>query len=605
MAILRGLTTVSLLALGARALDNGLARTPPMGFNSYMSGVSGEKGLGSIADFFVSSGLREAGYVYVNTDEGWETKARDNKTGKLQWNSNAYPSGLPTFISKLHAQGLKYGIYGAASGVTCGNDPGQLYHEDLDAATYAEWGVDYLKSDNCATYALGPSVRFGAMRDGLNRSGRPIMLSIEPFSIQPDVEEGPRVANLWRVSSDIHSNYATIMNRADISDKWAPLAGPGGWNDPDMINLRSDQLSAGENRIYFALWAVMKAPLLLSSNLPRLDASLIALANNSELIAVNQDSVGVQARKLVVDGQPLPWLVSLTPCDKAPPKFYARSSGMGGSIQSSAGADTRHWSVKPVATLKFLLINTATGRCLSSNTINQLQGAVVLLPCKTGDATQQWRFDKGAHTVTSITNVHAGLALAVPNSTLTAQTHAKDTVQVSDAAYGDDALVLVKPYDQPGCTERDCQNYDESQMWYYSPTESLIRHATYTTPINRWLASPQKVPTWRHHCLTHALSVSSSGTASGDTEVWGGPLSEGAFVMALLNRGSKSATIRADFSALAEGGAKVHQSGATFDVRDIMKGVDLGKKVGGFSAVVPPHDIAVFKLSVQKTTVIV
>ena len=150
-------TTALLLLPAAVALNNGLALTPPMGFNSYMSGVSGEKGLGSIADFFVSSGLIHTGYQYVNTDEGWENKQRDNQTGELHWSTAAYPSGLPTFIKKLKSMGLKFGIYGAASGVTCGNDPGQTYHEDTDARTYVKWGVEYLKSDNCASYALDPS----------------------------------------------------------------------------------------------------------------------------------------------------------------------------------------------------------------------------------------------------------------------------------------------------------------------------------------------------------------------------------------------------------------------------------------------------------------
>ena len=150
-------------------LSNGLALTPPMGFNSYMAPQSGEKGLGQIADFLVSSGLREAGYTYVNTDEGWETKDRDAQ-GKLQWSASAFPSGLPSFIRRLHGAQLKFGIYGAASGVTCGQDPGQLFHEDIDAQSYADWGIDYLKSDNCASYALDSSVRFGAMRDALNRT---------------------------------------------------------------------------------------------------------------------------------------------------------------------------------------------------------------------------------------------------------------------------------------------------------------------------------------------------------------------------------------------------------------------------------------------------
>lgn len=615
---------VALLADVARSLDNGLARTPPMGFNNYMSGVSGEEGLGSIADFILSSGMREAGYVYVNTDEDWETKGRNNTTGRLQWSSAAYPSGLPTFISrKLHARGLKFGIYGAASGVTCHEKPGQLYHEDLDAATYAEWGVDFLKSDTCASYALDSSVRFGAMRDALNRTGRPIVFSVEPFSIRPDLEQGPRVANLWRVACDIESDYESILDRADISDKWSPLAGPGGWNDPDMIHLCSDALSPGENRLYFALWCIMKAPLLLSSNLPRLDPSLIALASNKGLIEVNQDPLGVQARKLVVDGQLLPWLVSLAPCDAAPPTFYSRNTGMA-SPRSGRGADTRLWSVTPTASAGAFrlrnrsvhsLKNLATGRCLAlapgwnSSKLPLNQGAIVLLPCQEGDATQQWHFDKGVHTVTSVTNVAAGLALAVPNSTLAASQHGMDAFQVADAAYGKSPLVLVEPFVQAECNTRDCQDYDPSQMWYFSPTEGLLRHATYTASINHksegaGYTLTQKVPTWQHHCLGHALSVANKGTASGSTEVWGGPLSGGAFVLALLNRGPAAATIHADFGALALGGADVAREGAQFNVRDVIHGVELGLRIGGIARRVPSHDIAVFRLSVPQTSLI-
>lgn len=137
---------------------------------------------------------------------------------------------MEDFVKSIHAMGLKLGIYGAASGVTCGNMPGQLYHEDIDAQTYADWGIDYLKSDNCASYALDSSVRFGAMRDALNRTGKKIVLSIEPFSVDVDPEQSVKVANLWRIHCDIASNYNDITNRADISDKWSPLAGSGGWN---------------------------------------------------------------------------------------------------------------------------------------------------------------------------------------------------------------------------------------------------------------------------------------------------------------------------------------------------------------------------------------
>eukprot|EP00937_MAST-01D_sp_MAST-1D-sp2_P001136 g1136.t1 len=616
---------ITLAALGtAAALMNGLAVTPPMGFNSYMSGVSGEAGLGAVADFFISSGMHHSGYEYVNTDEGWENKARNASTGELEWSSSAYPSGLPTFIASLHKRGLKYGIYGAASGVTCGRNAGQLYYEDVDARTYARWGVDFLKSDNCASYALDSSVRFGAMRDALNRTGRPMLLSIEPFSIRPDPEQGPKVSNMWRIGTDISCRWDDILDRADISDKWAPLAGPGGWNDPDMINLNSAKLSAAENRVYFALWAVMKAPLLLSSDLPKLDASLIALANNTELIAVNQDPLGVQARKLVVDGAPLPWLVATAPCAGAAPP-HSRNDGFPGA----ATDDNRAWRVSPApvpaplaaavpaavtsapsapaAAGPFTIENAATGRCLalapdwnvSAAARPANQGRVVLLPCQPADTAQQWRFDMGAHTVTSVTSVQAGLALAVANATLFSEAHGVDARNVTDAAYGDDALELVAPYNQADCTDRDCQNYDDTQMWYYSPTERLLRHATFTASINHkqdgaGYTLTKKMPTWRHHCLSHVLSVANAGTAPGETEVWGGPLAGGAYVLAAVNRGAASAAVRADFAALGAAGVG---AASVFRVRELLSHSDLGTLKGGLDAAVPSHDIKVYKLT--------
>ena len=447
---------VLLLCATAHGLDNGVAVTPPMGFNSYMAPQSGATGLGEIASFFINSGMVHSGYEYINTDEGWELKGRDPATGKLQWNG-AYPDGIKGFTDKLKTMGLKYGIYGANSGVTCGVNPGQLYHEDIDAQTYVDWGVSYVKSDNCASYAMDPSVRFGAMRDALNRTGERVVLSIEPFSITPDPEQSVRVSNLWRIACDISGNYDDVLNRADISDKWSPLAGPGGWNDPDMINLRnppsrgsrnessnrsSDRsddgetsdggttrtASLGENRVYFGLWAIMKAPLLLSADLPNLIPDLIAIANNTEIIAVNQDPLGVQARKLArsspsTDGTAggsalgaggaggagggmamIPWLVGTSSCSSRPSRSYSRSmrssagkggkgkkekkGGKGNHNDSDDDDDTRKWTVTPAATVPstvpadstagsrvgvgnastaYVIHNTAAGRCLTAS----------------------------------------------------------------------------------------------------------------------------------------------------------------------------------------------------------------------------------------------
>lgn len=561
-----------------------------------MSGVSGEAGLGSIADFIVSNGLHKSGYTYINTDEGWENKNRD-ENGKLQWKSSAYPSGLPTFIKKLNSMGLKYGIYGAASGVTCGENPGQLYYEDIDAQTYAEWGVEFLKSDNCASYALDSSVRFGAMRDALNRTGKSILLSIEPFSINPDPEQSIKVSNMWRTGCDVSGRYSSFMDRADISDKWSPLAGPGGWNDPDMINVQNPggHLTLNENRLYFGLWAIMKSPLLLSSNLPKLSAEIIEIINNTEVIAINQDKLGVQARKLSIDGKPLPWLVGVTSCDYAPSKFYNRG------FEKYEITDTRAWATKPTPDnpKEYTIQSLSTKRCLAADLMKSDHlSAVVLLPCNNTSPSQRWIFDKGINTVTSITNVAIDQALAISNSSLFSKIHIKDKYSVTDTSYGENGLVFIPPYDQSECTHRDCQNYDPSQMWYFSPTEGLLRHSTYTASINHHdigdgYVLTNKVPTWRHGCLSHVLSTRNFGTITGTVEVWGGPLSDNSFVIGLVNRGMKATTIEANWEMFEMKGITKDSS---FVVTNLWNNTSLGKKTGGFSAQVGSHDIEIFKL---------
>ena len=141
----------ALLPQFAMGLQNGLARTPPCGLNTYMAGGGGAAFLSKIGDFFVSTGMREMCFQYLNTDEGWEMHTRDNITNKLRWDANQYPQGIPAFTANLSARGLKFGLYGAASGVTCGAVSGQLGYEDLDVQTFVDWGVSYFKSDNCAS----------------------------------------------------------------------------------------------------------------------------------------------------------------------------------------------------------------------------------------------------------------------------------------------------------------------------------------------------------------------------------------------------------------------------------------------------------------------
>ena len=608
-----------LLTITTTALDNGVALTPPMGFNSYMAGAAlqNEVGLLRAAEFMLRTlppftttttttrlaqdqsddtnanananttsissmmrrrksssystrkSMRSVGYRYINTDEGWEESTRDASSGTIRWNATLYPSGMPAFVEQLHNKSFYFGIYGAASAVTCGGGNsivGQLYHERHDAAVLASWGVDFLKSDNCANYALDPSVRYRAMRDALNATGRPMVLSIEPFGMHPDPAQSSEVANMWRTGVDIEGTWDAMLDRADVADKWAPLAGPkAGWNDPDMINVHGG-LTLGENRVYFGLWAIMKAPLLISTDLLNLDRSILDIITNTEVIEMNQDVLGIPARKVLIDGLPVPWKVDVEDCAFPDQSLqYSRRVAQDRYGMPRAGpgvVDTRRWNVVDTGSstgtmLNYEITNQATGRCLT-----QSNGTtVVLLPC-TGARSQLWMFDKGITTVTSITNVEVNLALAISASALYSQIHGRDNYPVSDRAYGKGGLILVKPMDQDdSCDSRSCENYHPEQMWYYSPVEGRLRHSLFTSSINHLELQNQdkqdgyiltsKVPTFRHDCLAHVLSTANTGTESGTSEVWTGFLAGGSIVVGFVNRGHGPATISIPLDALS------------------------------------------------------
>lgn len=629
------------------ALDNGVALTPPMGFNNFMTQINGTmsivgaKGLTYIADFLETSGLKDAGYIYINTDEGWELPHRHLTTGELQENTTLFPQGLANFVEGLHQRGFRFGIYGAASAVTCGVMPGQLYHERQDAQTYARtWQIDYLKSDNCATFALDPSVRYRAMRDALNATGRPIVFSIEPFSITPEPVLSSYVANLWRTGNDIQPNFHSILDRADTADKWAPLAGPAlGWNDPDMIHLQNPPgLSLGQNRIHFGVWAIMKAPLLLSADLPNLHPDLIGMAGNAEVIAVNQDSLGIAARKIQIDGPPLPWLAGAADCALPEGSLgYTRQvahDNHGVVRAGPASVDIRSWSLvafddesgvlRKLSTmdsddenLNLLIQHDATGRCLSVWNNSR----VVLMPfCSSNGSRFRWRFDKGFSTLTSITNVHAGKALAIADSFLYARQHGKDEQNVTDLAYGTNKLILVDPEEQDSCDSRYCQNYNPKQMWHYSFREKTLQHSLYTSSMNHieryrdkthengWALTP-KVPTFRRNCLAHILSEDNTGTeAAASTEVWGGPLDGGDYVLGLVNRGVQALNITARIDLLLETCGNVSPPGKDYApplivdrIRDLWDRRDMDVQDsldadGNIRFEVPNHDIILLRI---------
>lgn len=253
----------------------------------------------------------------------------------------------------------------------------------------------------------------------------------------------------------------------------------------------------------------------------------------------------------------------------------------------------------------YRVYSRATSRCLGAQPAASAHQVthVVLLPCNDSSLHQLWTFDDGVHTVSTISNAATGEALAVANATLRAALHSPnghlDVFATPDSAYGLTPLVLVTPYAQPLCTVRNCQSYDPTQKWYWSPTDGKLRHSLFTASINDRVNGEgyqltSKVPTWRHHCLAHVLSDGNTGTPSGHAEVWGGPLAEGSFVLGLVNRYTQPLQITAPLSAL---GIPSIGRNASFTLRDVWDRKDLGRVVGAVSALVPPHDLALFRLS--------
>jgi alpha-galactosidase len=295
-------------ATPAVALDNGLAQTPPMGFNDWNAfGCDVDQQLiEQTADFFVSSGLKDAGYEYVNIDDCWMTHQRDPVTGRLVPDPVKFPDGIAATADYVHARGLKLGIYEDAGTATCAGYPGSLGHEQVDAQTFADWGVDYLKYDNCnnagSTTKQQYIDRYSAMRDALAATGRPIVYSICEWGVNDPATWAGDVGNLWRTTGDISDNWSSMLSIVKQNAPLAYAAHPGAWNDPDMLEIGNGGMTDTEYRSHFSLWAVMAAPLLIGTDLRRATPETMAIYLNKDVIAVDQDPLGKQGVQLVDDG---------------------------------------------------------------------------------------------------------------------------------------------------------------------------------------------------------------------------------------------------------------------------------------------------------------
>ncbi|KAI5082670.1 hypothetical protein GOP47_0002413 [Adiantum capillus-veneris] len=281
-----------------------LGRTPPMGWNSwnqYSCNVT-EDIVKKTADALVSTGLQKLGYTYVNIDDCWAEPERNHTTGMLQARTSTFPSGIKALADYVHSKGMKLGIYSDAGTNTCEGQPGSLFHEALDAATFASWEVDYLKYDNCHNLSLPLKLRYKKMSMALRHVQRPIFFSLCEWGLEEPATWAPLLGNSWRTTADINDTWSSICYNADHNDKWAHFAKPGGWNDPDMLEIGNGALTEDESIAHFSLWALMKAPLLVGNDVTHMDNRTLAILGNKEVIEVNQDALAVQGKKVRKSG---------------------------------------------------------------------------------------------------------------------------------------------------------------------------------------------------------------------------------------------------------------------------------------------------------------
>lgn len=319
------------MAGAVRMPAQGAAQTPPMGWNSwnYFAEKVDDKVVRAAADMLVASGMRDAGYIYVNIDDTWEGQRDAN--GVLHPNAK-FPD-MKALADYLHSKGLKLGIYSSPGPKTCAGYEGSLNHEEQDARMYAEWGIDYLKYDLCSyidnvMVKQAPNDPAGQMKlmhaaykrmgDALKKTGRPIVYSFCQYGWDAVWEWAPAIGgNLWRTTDDINATWDRIAVIGFSQDGLERYAGPGHWNDPDMLEVGNGKLTMAENRSHFSLWAMLAAPLLAGNDLTSMKPEIRDILTNRAVIAVDQDKLGRQGHRAYAEGEHEVWVRELAGGAKA------------------------------------------------------------------------------------------------------------------------------------------------------------------------------------------------------------------------------------------------------------------------------------------------
>ena len=321
-----------------RAQPASIAVTPPMGWNSWnhFHDKVDDATIRAQAEAMISSGMRDAGYTYINIDDTWEGE-RDS-SGIIHTNSK-FPD-MKALAEFVHSKGLKIGIYSSPGPKTCAKYEGSYGHELQDAQTYAAWGIDYLKYDLCGLReqmkaAPSPDAAhkimvdaYITMRDALRSTGRPIVYSLCQYGNDSVWEWGAEVGgNLWRTTGDITDRYTRMETIGFSQAGLSRFASPGHWNDPDMLEVGNGGMNTDEYRTHMSLWAILAAPLLAGNDLSTMTPDTIALLTNKEVIAVDQDRAGKQGDRVSATGPVEIWSRQLADGSKTVGIFNFLASG--------------------------------------------------------------------------------------------------------------------------------------------------------------------------------------------------------------------------------------------------------------------------------------
>lgn len=280
-----------------------LAATPPMGWNSWNRfGCDISETLAKeTADALESTGLKAAGYTFLNLDDCWQVD-RD-ADGGIVADPVRFANGMKALADYVHGKGLGFGLYTDAGTLTCQERPGSLDHEARDMRTYADWGVDYVKADWCFSEGLVAKDQYARFRDGIAATGRRIVLSICNWGQQEPWVWGNGIGQLWRTTGDISDSYFVMLLNLGLTSSRAAYAGPGHWNDPDMLEVGNGGMTTDQYRAHMSLWSILAAPLVAGNDLRSMDATTKEILANPEVIAVNQDALGLQGVRIVVGNE--------------------------------------------------------------------------------------------------------------------------------------------------------------------------------------------------------------------------------------------------------------------------------------------------------------